>query len=247
LKNKILITGYPHTGTSILKSKFGECHDTFEEIVECDFAHQRIIDSSGNKKFIVLKSPVLPLEIRKHKLEFNANYENSFYYNYQIVLVNRNPWNLFTSIIKRGFNPLSKCTDHFKNAYYHTIEEYLIFCEIFLDGIKNNYRNIHTIRYEDFFDNDGKAIKDIMNNIGLEYNDDIFKVKTKNYSIDYRVDIPSEKPTDLTFNERYRNWQINQPFQNMNSEVDIPDELDKILKESPIIKELGYSDPRITH
>jgi hypothetical protein len=32
----------------------------------------------------------------------------------------------------------------------------------------------------------------------------------------------------------------------MNSEVDIPEELNKILSESEIIKKLGYSDPRIT-
>ena len=44
----------------------------------------------------------------------------------------------------------------------------------------------------------------------------------------------------------YRTWQINQPFQNMNSEVNIPDELSDILKNSNIIQELGYSDPRIS-
>jgi hypothetical protein len=41
-----------------------------------------------------------------------------------------------------------------------------------------------------------------------------------------------------------RVWQINQPFQNMNGEVDIPDELSDILENSPIIKQLGYTDPR---
>jgi hypothetical protein len=42
----------------------------------------------------------------------------------------------------------------------------------------------------------------------------------------------------------YRTWQINQPFQNMNGDVDIPDELSDILENSPIIKQLGYTDPR---
>jgi hypothetical protein len=32
----------------------------------------------------------------------------------------------------------------------------------------------------------------------------------------------------------------------MNGEVDIPEELNKILTESDIIKKLGYTDPRIT-
>jgi hypothetical protein len=41
-----------------------------------------------------------------------------------------------------------------------------------------------------------------------------------------------------------RTWQINQPFQNMNGDVNIPDELSDILENSPIIKQLGYTDPR---
>ena len=29
-RNKILVTGFPHTGTSILKSKLGECSNLYE-------------------------------------------------------------------------------------------------------------------------------------------------------------------------------------------------------------------------
>ena len=245
-KKKILITGYPHTGTTILKSKFGECKDLHEVINECDHVHQRIISDSGDSKYILIKSPVLPLEIRKHKLKFNTENESAQYYDYSIILVNRNPWHIFTSLIKRGFDPLSGCKDHMNVNYYHTIEEYFVMCQLFLDAIENRYKNVYTIKYEDFFTNDGENIKKIMSDIGLTYDADIFVKKTKNYKIDSRVDIPNEKPEDVRFNERYRNWQINQPFQNMNSEVDIPEELNKILSESEIIKKLGYSDPRIT-
>jgi hypothetical protein len=243
-KKKILITGYPHTGTSILKSKLGECTNLHECIDESDYVHPRIVNDSGDNKFILIKSPVLPLEIRKHKLKFNVYSEQSRYYGYSIILTNRNPWNLFTSIIKRGYDPLSGCTNHLDSKYYHTIDEYLIMCEIFLDALKNNYPNVYAIKYEDFFQNDGASIKNIMNSIGLEYSDNIFHTKTKDYKIDSRVNVPQEKPTDVTFNELYRTWQINQPFQNMNGVVDIPDELSDILENSPIIKELGYTDPR---
>jgi len=95
-----------------------------------------------------------------------------------------------------------------------------------------------------FFSDDGASIKKIMKSIGLDYTDNIFQSKSKDYKIDSRVEIPNEKPSDVRFNELYRNWQINQPFQNMNSEVDIPDELSDILENSPIIKQLGYTDPR---
>lgn len=240
IKKKILITGYPHTGTTILKSKFGECYNLYEVVNETDVVRQNIIVESGDKDFILIKSPVLPLEIRKFGLRCD------FYKDYIIILVNRNPWNLFTSIIKRGYDPLSGCKDHLNSKYYHTIDEYLVMCNIFLDSLENNYQNVYSIKYEDFFRNDGEAIKKIMDSIGLKYPTDIFQTKTKNYKIDNRVHIPTEKPTDLRNNELYRNWQINQPFQNMNSEVDIPDELNKVLSESEIIKKLGYFDPRIT-
>lgn len=243
-KKKILVTGYPHTGTSILKSKLGECHNLYEHIDECDYINQTIVNNSGDKEFILVKSPVLPLEIRKHKLNFNVHSEQSKYYGYSIILTNRNPWNLFTSIIKRGYDPLSGCKNHLDSKYYHTVEEYLIMCSVFLDALENNYSNVYPIKYEDFFENDGASIKKIMKSIGLDYNDNIFESKTKDYKIHSRVHIPKEKPSDVRFNELYRNWQLNQPFQNMNGEVDIPDELSDILENSPIIKELGYTDPR---
>jgi hypothetical protein len=53
--------------------------------------------------------------------------------------------------------------------------------------------------------------------------------------------------TNVSYNKNrleFRTWQINQPFQNMNGEVNIPDELSDILENSPIIKQLGYTDPR---
>lgn len=218
----------------------GECINLHEHIDECDFINDLILSDVGDEEFVLIKSPILPIEIRKYK------FESSRYYDYSIIITNRNPWNLFTSIIKRGYDPLSGCKEHLDSKYYHTIEEYFVLCEIFLDALKNKHPNVYPIKYEDFFHNDGEYIKNIMSSIGLIYDDNIFQTKTKDYKINSKVQIPKEKPSDVSLNELYRNWQVNQPFQNMNSDVDIPDELDKILKESPIIKELGYTDPRIT-
>jgi len=87
-----------------------------------------------------------------------------------------------------------------------------------------------------------------MENIGLKYNPNIFETKTKDYKFRNDLDINTinEKPETYELG-KVRTWQINQPFQNMNtSDINIPDELDKLLKESPLVKELGYTDPRIT-
>ena len=88
-----------------------------------------------------------------------------------------------------------------------------------------------------------------MDDIGLKYDDDIFQKRTKDYvhaqGVEYK-NITGPIPKSLDHGGILRTWQINQPFKNMNSEVNIPDELADILKNSNIVQELGYSDPRVT-
>ena len=250
-KVKIIISGYPHTGTSILKSKIGECNGVYElpyeyyEIRQCD------IDNSKDKKFIVVKTPVLPVEFRiDGPLEIAKN-SNIKYHNYKSILTIRNPWYVFTSIIKKGLDPLAKLdnSNWQKLEYFITINEYFAAAEKFLEARNNKEicKNIFTIKYEEFFENNYANLKILFDKIGLEYNNEIFDSRTKDY-----IHFPNVKYSDFTEEPKeydkwgkYRTWQINQPFQNMNSEVDIPEELNKMLSESPIIKELGYTDPRI--
>jgi hypothetical protein len=245
LKDKILITGFPHTGTSILKSKFGECNNIFEYPYELDYLRDIELASKKNNEFALIKTPSIPIEIKKYGL---GALPNSIYKDYIIILVTRNPWNLFTSIYKSGEDPLKNDTYHLNPAHTFRIEEYIISCKLFLDAAIGNYPNVYAIRYEDFFINNFEPIKKIMNDIGLKYNDDLFIKRTKDYVGFHGYDINTIDTTNLNYKNRaaIRTWQINQPFENMNSDVNIPDELSDILKNSNIIQELGYSDPRIT-
>ena len=73
-------------------------------------------------------------------------------------------------------------------------------------------KNLYTIRYEDLFPNDYLAFKSILNDIGLQYTDEIFQnQKYKNYIMNNIKDIPKDKPLN-TNHEMYRTFQINQPF-----------------------------------
>lgn len=248
-KKKILITGFPHTGTSILKSKMGECENLYEFPFESPFVEHHHILNSNDKEFVLVKYPMLPLDIRVDGPGRTRILE-SRYFGYIIIFVIRNPWNLFTSIIKAGNNPLNECDDHRRPEYHSKVSEYLVSAEMFLNARNNNYKDIYTIKYEEFFDNDCKAIKNIMDSIGLKYKQNIFETKSKEYIHWPGIKLDNLKESELDYKNKryeYRTWQINQPFQNMNGEVNIPDELDKILKESPIIKELGYFDPRLTN
>ena len=247
-KKKILITGYPHTGTSILKSKIGECKNVYEVIDEVFEINDTNIINSKDKEFVLIKTPVIPLEIRVRGVKYLTLKDPvSIYKDYYVIFVTRNPWNLFTSVIKAGDDPLSGETWHLSPKYPFTVEEYFISCDRFLEAKSGNFPNIYTIRYEDFFVNGGKAIKDIIDDIGLEYDSDILENKTKEYKFKTGVSINNiEDKPNVYDRVAMRTWQLNQPFQNMNGEVNIPEELNKILSESDKIKELGYTDPRIT-
>lgn len=82
-----------------------------------------------------------------------------------------------------------------------------------------------------------------MNKIGLVYDDNIFQTKTKEYKFKQGIVLSHTERPETYDRIQMRTWQLNQPFQNMNNDVNIPDELDKLLKESPIVRELGYFDP----
>ncbi len=247
-KKKIIITGYPHTGTTILKSKLGECINVHEVIDEVFEITQQHINDSSDKEFVLIKTPIIPLEIRVRGVKYlTTNDPSSIYKDYYIIFLTRNPWNLFTSVIRAGDNPLSGETWHLSPKYGFTLEEYFVSCDRFLEAKNGNFPKIYTIRYEDFFENNGNYIKAIMEDIGLVYNDNILETKTKEYRFKSNVPANSVDDKPVEYDRiKMRTWQINQPFQNMNGEVDIPEELNKILTESDIIKKLGYSDPRIT-
>ena len=244
-KKKILITGYPHTGTSILKSKFGECKNVYEVVNEVFEINNNHILNSGDSEFVLIKSPVIPMEIRVHGVEFlTKDAPNSIYKNYNIIFITRNPWNLFTSIIKAGDDPLSHETWHLSPKYAFTVEEYLVSLDRFMEARNGNFPNIYTIKYEDLFENNNQKIKTIMGEIGLIYDDDIFETQTKEYRFKKDIKFTQTERPQIYDRNQMRTWQLNQPFQNMNDEVDIPDELSDILENSPIIKQLGYTDPR---
>jgi hypothetical protein len=245
-KTKILVTGFPHTGTSILKSKLGECYNLYEVPFETPFVRPEDIHYSGDKQNVLIKYPMLPVDIRAGGIAY-TRHPDSRYYEYTIIMVIRNPWNVYSGIIKAGSNPLNSLSVDGGNSEYHAkIEEYLVAAELFRQVRDNNYSNIYAIRYEDFFPNNFEKLRELMDTLELDYTEEIFTNRTKDYihwPNRHYANIKDDK-TYKSDRYAYRTWQINQPFQNMNGEVDIPEELNKILTESDIIKELGYSDPR---
>ena len=83
----------------------GECTNLYECPFEYFSINQNDILDSGDKEFVLKKTPILPIDIRANHLMKVTR--DSIYQDYIIIFVNRNPWNVFTSVIKLGSNPLN--------------------------------------------------------------------------------------------------------------------------------------------
>ena len=204
---KIVIFGFPHTGTTIMKSIFGHIPDVYEIINEQLFIEEDDLRKaeSMNKKFILCKYPYWS----------NHFMEDRFKEYYKIFII-RNPAYVYSSLNKRfsvkqyddqGYRLMNKQVPLWK--YSDTVRLFNWF------KVSSPLENMMTIKYEDFFDNNFQNIKKILDNIGITYTDEIFdNSKYENYSVD-SVKIPEHKPSN-TKHPEYRTWQINQPFINNN-------------------------------
>lgn len=141
MTQKIIICGFPHSGTTILKSIMGHV-DEIDEIYE----ETQIINKKTDKKFILCKSPFTYEKFFKKK-----------YDDYIKIIIIRNPLYIFSSLNKR-FN--YNIPEHYSfDIYVNTIK-------LFINYKNTIHKNIYTIKYEYMFDNNFQELKNIFNNIG---------------------------------------------------------------------------------
>lgn len=202
---KLIIFGFPHCGTSILKSIIGHIEEVDEIIDETP-----VITRKTNKKYILCKYPyTIP------------NFFTKQYDDYIKIFIIRNPIYVFSSLNKRfQYNIPSKCD----------IKEYVRTLTKFIQYKQKAMKNLYTIQYEDLFDNHYQNLKVILDHIGFTYTNDIFRNDMYRNKIISGVEIVDHKP-DNTQHSLYRTWQINQPFtnQNMPSKLDLTNQQKQIL------------------
>lgn len=209
---KMIIIGFPHCGTSILKSIFGHIDDV-EEIN----GESKYCKNPTTKKYIICKTPyVKPLDsISKYK-------------DYIMIFIIRNPLFVFSSLNKR-FKYNIPPNGHSYESYIYTIKK-------FIDYSTNPRKNIYTIRYEDLFENNYYNLKKLINKIGIEYDDTIFDNTKYTNVIIPNTRLVDTKPKN-TDHSLYRTWQINQPFvsNNVISKIDLTEIQKKELTSNPYI------------
>ncbi len=219
----ILICGFPHCGTTILKSIIGHIEDVDEIIRETNYISADKLNNS-KCKYVLAKTPYFEDEILTKK-----------YDDYIKIVIIRNPCYVYSSLNKRyNYNIPDKLG--LENHYLKVLEkvDYLI---------NEKKENLYTIFYEDLFNNNFEKLRDILDRVGLKYTDDIFN--NSNYD-NFIVDknIPKVLPLRID-HDNFRTYQINQPFKNMNdqNDIDLTEKQKKFIVSNPLINK--YFDTSI--
>tara|TARA_X000000368_G_C23003876_1_gene700202 strand:+ start:292 stop:969 length:678 start_codon:yes stop_codon:yes gene_type:complete len=215
---KIIVFGFPHCGTTILRSIIGHSEEVFQI---CDEIKK--IKINTDKPFIVCKYPFM-----------DSKFFTQEYNDYIKIFIIRNPLFVYTSINKRFIKSIPH-DYHLLN--YEKVAEQFIKCK------EENIPNIYTIKYEELFDNNYSNIRNILDSIGINYSDDIFNnaLFRNKVSNNFKT-IPKDVPRNADHNN-YRMYQINQPIENFNDEnaIDLKPEQINYIKNSNIINKL-YPD-----
>jgi hypothetical protein len=221
MTQKIIICGFPHCGTSILKSIIGHIENV-EEIKH----ETNVINTDTDKPFILCKTPLAQITY------FDKSYDD-----YIKIFIIRNPLFVFSSLNKRF---------SYNIPHRHSMDKYINIIKLFIKYRNNPEKNVYTIRYEDIFDDNYESLRIILHDIGMKYKDSIFNNTQYTNVICPGVNLTDEMPNNVNHAE-YRTWQINQPFVSNNdtSKLDLSEIQKQIIMNNTHILEV-YPDLRYT-
>jgi hypothetical protein len=198
---KVLICGFPHCGTTILKSIISHIENVYEiidEVYDFEIFNKINYDNLKDINFIVGKCP--------------WTFETFFneYSDYIKICIIRNPLFVFSSLNNRFDYNLPD---------NHSINLYIEYCKTLLHLQTNNQNNTFIIKYEELFENNFEKINEILIKIGFKftnkiYSNELFFNKTHNFS--NNDELIKFKNVDNLNHHEYRFIQINQQFINNN-------------------------------
>ena len=271
--NKILIIGFPHSGTTVLRAKMGDCENAIELTNETDYVDAVLATNIPDQTIIAKTTNVPRSQVVKEALKDNgvAPENIPLYHDYHIVAIIKNPYEIFGSLsrrfgaqyinnfdsqnkeIKMRVNQAGFSGEHCASHSLSTFENFAKFWLKYRSGSEPRY---HCIQYEEIFDNNFSCLKNLFSKIGLTYDENIFQERQGDYCLQ---DIPISKAKDIekfykehnakppdSDNSIHRTWQIYQSFKPMTkpeSYKDISQKLLERIKNSEAIKELGYLPP----
>lgn len=221
--HKILVYGFAHSGTTILRKLIGNCIDVYD--VPEEALYVPCVNTEKNN--IVIKYPIPKLP---------NNFYATSHKDYKIILIIKNPYDVFGSMFKRlGHLNYKGCTIH----------DWARYGALFLSFRNNSKNNIFTVKYEEMFENKYKIIEDMFSFLNLPYSEKeiIYKVRGS-YVTKSRIIPENEPDREGASHGAFRMWQINQKFLNKTGEgsLFLPNGVREQLRNFPITKRLGYHD-----
>ena len=228
---KIIIVGFPHSGTTLLKCIMSRCDNIYtSHLGEERSVSKEMINNAkkNNKDFCLIKWVGF----------FHVERDLKDYIKIYII---RNPYYSYSSLCKRfdksnfgigsGLSiPESK---RWLDIWYYTKYK-----------VRKKIPNLYHIKYEEMFDNNYQVLRNIFDNIGLKYPDKIF-----DNSLYFSPVHPSDKKEEIlnkTINDtepKYKTWQVNQLIKNMNYPeklVNLPKNIKEELDKLKIVRYLKY-------
>lgn len=229
---KIIICGFPHCGTTILKSIIGHMPNVKEIIKERKRLLEEDIDNSYD--FILCKTPWAPASL----------FQDSHFDDYIKIFIIRNPLWIFSSLNKRCDNPKDNGIPE-----DHSVTRYIDVAERWLSFVGSKRKDVFLLKYESIFANDFAALRQVFDQIGFTYTNEIFQNdKFCNFSHEHQQGKEAPKSINVSNNdkwvnvdhENYRFWQINQPIQNMNTnnKLDflLPEQISQLQKSQVVMQ-----------
>ena len=249
---KILISGFPHSGTTILRKIIGNHEDIIDIDIELDERNVNKVYSSINKpinintlvnqtnKHIVVKHPNFNLfgnDLSQIKNK-TQNYD-------KIILIIKNYKDIFTSLCLRYFGTITidKLDNLTQGRHQMDFKGWEQYAKLFLEAQKDD--KFLCIKYEDLFIDNYQKIKDIFNWLNIEYNENVLNLKKNQYhnSKTKSYKIMDKKPTRED-HSHFRGWQINQPLQNMSGKNRhlLSQDIINTINKSKYIQSLNYNN-----
>jgi hypothetical protein len=218
---KIVVIGFPHCGTTILRKLIGNSSEVFDVQIES----MNIPDIKILEKNCVIKFTTTDLDAVLSK-----------YNDFKIVSIIKNPFDVLGSINRRFINGGDE---------NHTISDWDKYANSFIKYMNNPIDNMYTVKYEDLFDESYNEIKNIYDFLGLEYSEDIINSNREIYISPTCKQIPKEEPEGCTNGVQhgeYRTWQTNQPFKNKtgDSRKYLTVEQEEQIRSLESVKKLNY-------
>jgi hypothetical protein len=178
-KQVIVIHGIFHSGTNILKSLIGDHSDVHNVIGETNKLPKINWQRQTSSNYIIFKTPYV-------------QNENKYPKNYKLISIVRNPFFVYSSLLKRFNKNIPKDVNLF-----------------------NEYKKLKTltrtqiIKYEDLFEEN--FLSNLFSSIGLKWDNSILSKKHKIFDNVRKKEYGKHREHNI-----FRENQINEKFENKN-------------------------------